>query len=416
MSDRIEPAREPSERGAGPRILQVLPALGDGGAERDTLDLAHHLIEHGWTAIVASSGGRCEVEACKLGIATFRLPLHAKNPLVIRANVGRLQRLAQEQGVQLIHAHSRAGAWSSRYAAKRCGIPFVTTFHGVYRGSERFLKRHYNGIMAQGDRVIAVSEHVACHVRERYGVTADRLRVIHRGIDLKAFAAEAIGRERIHALATRWQVPQGNGGRVKVVMLPGRITRIKGHLLLLQAIDQMTRRDFVCLLVGLSKRGSRYLCEIERQIESRGLSNVVRLVGGCGDMAAALLLADAVVVPSIGPEAFGRVSIEAQALGRPVVATDIGGLGETLMPAVTGWLVPPDNPAELARALELALAMPDDARARLASRARRLVQRRFSIERMAASTMAVYSELLGGPDARASADAPARVPGAQPRD
>jgi glycosyltransferase involved in cell wall biosynthesis len=415
MSDRVEPTEEPGERGEGPRVLQVLPALGDGGAERDTLDLAHHLIEHGWTAIVASSGGRCEIEACKLGIATFRLPLHTKNPLVIRANIGRVQRLAQEQGVQLIHAHSRAGAWSSWYAARRCGIPFVTTFHGVYRGSERFFKRRYNGIMAQGDRVIAVSEHVASHVRERYGVTADRLRVIHRGIDLKAFAAEAIDSKRTHDLATRWQVPQGDPGRVKVVMLPGRITRIKGHLLLLQAIEQMTRRDVVCLLVGSSKRDSRYLREIERQIESRGLSNVVRLVGGCSDMPAALLLADVVVVPSIGPEAFGRVSIEAQALGRPVVATHLGGLGETLMPAATGWLVPPDNPAELARALELALAMPDDARARLAARSRRLVERRFSIEHMAESTMAVYRELLGA-DAPASADALARVSGAPRHD
>jgi glycosyltransferase involved in cell wall biosynthesis len=413
MSDRIEPAWEPGERSTGPRILQVLPTLGDGGAERDTLDLARHLIEHGWTPIVASSGGPGEVEACKLGIATFRLPLHAKNPLVIRANIGRLQRLAQEQRVQLIHAHSRAGAWSSRYAARRCGIPFVTTFHGVYRGSERFLKRRYNGIMAQGDRVIAVSEHVAGHVRERYGVAANRLRVIHRGIDLEAFAAEAIGSKRTDALAMRWQVPQGDPGRVKIVMLPGRITRIKGHLLLLQAIEQMTRRDFVCLLVGPSKRDSGYLREIEHQIATRGLAKLVRLVGGCRDMPAALSLADVVVVPSIGPEAFGRVSIEAQALGRPVVATDIGGLGETLMPAVTGWLVPPDNPAELAHALELALAMPDDARARLAVRARGLVQRLFSIERMAESTMAVYRELLG-PDARALADAPARVPGLAP--
>jgi glycosyltransferase involved in cell wall biosynthesis len=412
MGDRIEPAREPGVRGAGPRILQVLPSLGDGGAERDTLDLAHHLTLHGWTPIVASSGGRGEIEACKLGIATFKLPLNAKNPLVIRANIGRLQRLAQEQGVRLIHAHSRAAAWSSWYAARRCGIPFVTTVHGVYRGSRSFLKRRYNGIMAQGDRVIAVSEHVASHVRERYGVADDRLRVIYRGIDLKAFAAEAIGRKRPHDLAMRWQVPRSNP-EVKVVMLAGRITRIKGHLLLLQAIEQMTRRDFVCLLVGPSKRGSRYIREVERQIGSRGLSRSVRLVGACGDMPAALSLADVVVMPSIGPEAFGRVSIEAQALGRPVIATDVGGLGETLMPAATGWLVPPDNAAELARALELALAMPDDARARLAVRARHLVQRRFSIERMAESTIAVYRELLGAA-APTSADAPARVPGVAP--
>ena len=198
-------------------------------------------------------------------------------------------------------------------------------------------------------------------------------------------------------------------------MLPGRVTRIKGHLLLLQAIEQMSRRNFRCLLVGRLDRKSSYVREIERQIEARGLAKVVRLVGGCSDMPAALSLADVVVVPSIGAEAFGRVSIEAQALGRPVVATDVGGLGETLMPAATGWLVPPDDPQELARALELALAMPDDARARLAGRARRLVQQRFSVESMAESTIAVYRELLDE-DVPAAADAPVRVPGAPPGD
>ncbi|MGH6920997.1 MAG: glycosyltransferase family 4 protein, partial [Geminicoccaceae bacterium] len=358
MSDRIEAGPEGGEGGAGPRVLHVLPALGEGGAERDTLDLARHLIAHGWTPLVASSGGRGESELRELGVATFRLPLQAKNPLVIRANIGRLQRLVLEQGVQLIHAHSRAAAWSSWYAARRCGIPLVTTAHGVHRGSRHFLKRRYNAIMAQGNRVIAVSEHVGEHVRERYGVAPERLRVIHRGIDLATFAAEAVAPQRIDALAKRWQVAERVRGRVKVLMLPGRLSRIKGHLLLLQAIEQMTRRNFVCLLVGRLDRASKYAREVERQIEVLGLSKTVRLVGGCSDMPAALSLADVVVVPSIGPEAFGRVSIEAQALGKPVVATDVGGLGETLMPAATGWLVPADNPAELARALELALAMP----------------------------------------------------------
>jgi glycosyltransferase involved in cell wall biosynthesis len=414
MSDSIEPGWEVADRGP-PRVLQVLPALGEGGVERDTLDLARYLVAHGWTPLVASSGGRNESELRELGIATFRLPLDAKNPLVIRANIGRLQRLAREHGVHLIHAHSRAAAWSSRYAARRCGLPFVTTFHGVYRGSTHLLKRRYNGIMAHGDRVIAVSEHVAAHVRERYGVADDRLRVIPRGIDLAAFAAEAIARERIEALARRWHVPRGGPEDVKIVMLPGRVTRIKGHLLLLRAIERMTRRNFRCLLVGRLDRRSSYVREIERQIEARGLARVVRLAGGCSDMPAALALADVVVVPSVGPEAFGRVSIEAQALGRPVVATDVGGLGETLMPAATGWLVPPDNPEELARALELALAMPDDARARLAVRARRLVQRRFSLERTAESTMALYRELLPA-HVPAAAAAQVPVPDAPPAD
>jgi glycosyltransferase involved in cell wall biosynthesis len=217
--------------------------------------------------------------------------------------------------------------------------------------------------------------------------------VIPSGIDLDRFAASAVGRERTDPLARRWRL-EGQGPRVKVLMLPGRLTPIKGHLLLLEALAQMERRNLTCLLVGMVNRQSRYVREIEGQIAARGLAAVVRLVGGCTDMPAALALADVVVAPSIGPEALGRVTLEAQAMGKPVVAADIGGLGETVMPAATGWLVPPGDPAALARALELALAIPDDARARLALRARRMVSRRFGLEAMAASTMAVYRELL----------------------
>ncbi|MGH6912632.1 MAG: glycosyltransferase, partial [Geminicoccales bacterium] len=263
MNDQLERVR----LGTGPRVLQVVPALGEGGVERGTLDLARYLSEHGWTPLVASSGGHGESDLRKAGVATFRLPLHSKNPLVIQANIRRLQRLVQEQSVQLIHARSRAAAWSAYYAARRCGIPLVTTFHGVYRGSKRFFKRRYNGIMAQGDRVIAISDHVAQHVSQRYGVPGERLRVIHRGIDTEVFAAEAVNKDRIAGLAERWHVPAGS----KVVMLPGRVTRIKGHLLLLQAIEQMSRRNFTCLMVGGLDRKSRYVREIERQIEARGL-------------------------------------------------------------------------------------------------------------------------------------------------
>ena len=389
MSDMVEC----SARGAGPRVLQILPGLGEGGAESGAIDLARYMTAQGWTPIVASHGGRGETELRELGVTTRRLPLHAKNPVIL-ANVRRLQALVREFGVQLIHARSRAAAWSGYYAARRCGIPFVTTFHGIYSGSDRFFKHRYNRIMARGDRVIAVSEHVACHLRERYGVEASRLRVIPRGIDLDRFAAAAVGQDRLDALVRHWNLRAQAPRRTKIVMLPGRLTRIKGHLLLLEAIGQMERRNFTCLLVGGLNRQSRYVREIEGQIERRGLGKVVRLVGGCRDMPAALALADVVVVPSIGPEALGRVSLEAQALGKPVVATNIGGLGETLVPASTGWLVPPGDPAELARALELALAMPDDARARLAIRARRLVERRFGAEGMTASTLAVYRELL----------------------
>ena len=385
-------AEQAASAPSGPRILQVLPELGEGGAERGTVDLARYLIGEGWTALVASAGGGAEAELEELGAISLKLPLRSKNPFVMHANIRRLQRLIREHDVELVHARSRAAAWSAYYAARRCKVPFVTTFHGVYQGSESIFKRRYNAIMARGERVIAISDYVAEHIRERYQVPPERLRVIYRGVDIAAFDPQAVSAERRQALAERWQLQPGT----KVVMLPGRVVRRKGHTLLLRAIERVRRRRLVCLMVG-EIDGSSYPGEVEGLIGAMGLREQVRLVGPCDDMPAALMLADVVVAPStLAPEPFGRVSVEAQAMGKPVIATDSGGLGETLMPAATGWLVPPDDVDELARTLQLALAMPDDARARLAIRARRFVTRNFTLERMGKSTLAVYRELLEG--------------------
>jgi len=391
IADQVR-AQQDVSIGAGPKVLQVLPELNEGGVERGTLDLARYLVREGWTALVASAGGSAEAELKEAGATCLRLPLHSKNPFIMRANIRRLQRLIREHGVQLVHARSRAPGWSAFYAARRCKVPFVTTFHGVYQGSEGLFKRRYNAIMARGERVIAISDFVAEHIRARYQVPPERLRVIYRGVDIGAFDPQAVGEERRAALAERWRLPAG----AKVVMLPGRVVRRKGHTLLLRAIERLQRRNFVCLMVGEVEAGS-YPNEVEGLIGAMGLREVVRMVGACDDMPAALLMADVVVAPStLAPEPFGRVSVEAQAMGKPVIVTDIGGLGETLMPAATGWLVPPDDVDELTRALQLALAMPDDARARLATRARRFVARNFTLEQMGRSTLAVYRELLEG--------------------
>jgi glycosyltransferase involved in cell wall biosynthesis len=392
IADQVRVGQADGAR-AGPVILQVLPELGEGGAERGTVDLARYLIREGCIALVASAGGAAEAKLEEHGATSLRLPLHSKNPFTMRANIRRLQRVIQEHGVQLVHARSRAPAWSAYHAALRCRVPFVTTFHGVYEGSEGIFKRRYNAIMARGERVIAISDFVAEHIRERYRVPPERLRVIPRGVDVTQFDPAAVSEDRRERWAERWQLTPGT----KVVMLPGRVVRRKGHTLLMRAIERLRRRDFVCLIVGESDASSSYVGEIEGLIGAMGLREVVRMVGPCDDMPAALMLADVVVAPSTGaPEPFGRVSIEAQAMGKPVIATDSGGLGETLMPAATGWLVPPDDVDELADALQLALTMPDDARARLAARARRFIIRNFTLERLGRRTLAVYRELLEG--------------------
>jgi glycosyltransferase involved in cell wall biosynthesis len=246
--------------------------------------------------------------------------------------------------------------------------------------------------MASGDRVIAVSEHVAGHVRERYGVPPERLRVIRRGIDMRRFDPAAVERARVDAAAAQWRVPPG----AKVVLVP-RSVRREGHRLVLQAIEKLGRRDFLCLIVGSFEQAGRHMGEIESSIGALGLGSVARLVVPCEDMPAALMLAHVVVVPSSGAaEPLSRVSVQAQAMGKPVILTDVGGLGETLMPAATGWLVEAGDPDALAGALELALAMQSEVRARLAARARRFVVRHFSLEQMGEATVQVYRELLEG--------------------
>ena len=379
--------------GTGPAVLQILPKLERRGIERGTVDLARHLVERGWGALVVSNGGSGEAQLAQCGARSLRLPAHSRNPLTIRANIHRLQHVIRDRDVRLVHAHARAPAWSACHAARRCRVPFVTTVHGVYGDGRNVIKRYYDGVMARGDRVIAVSDYVAEHVRRHYGVPDARLRVVHRGIDIGRFDLDAVDRRRVEDLAGRWRVRRD----AKVVLLPSRGVGDKGHRLLLHALAKLPRRNFLCLIVAGSERRAQGTGAIEGMIGSLELGSVVRLIGPCGDMPAALMLADVVVAPSTaGLDPMWRGALEAQAMGRPVVATNVGGLGEALMPAATGWLVEPDD-AALAHALELALAMPDEARARVAVRARRFVTRKFSLERMGDATMAVYRELLEDP-------------------
>ncbi len=371
-----------------PVVLQVLPSLVSGGAERGTVELAGALVAAGWTSYVASGGGPLEREIARAGATHLTLPLASKNPLVMRRNKVDLVRLIRRFGVDIVHARSRAPAWSAWAAADATGRRFVTTFHNAY-GARTALKRRYNSVMARGDRVIAISDFVADHAANVYGVGRDRLRTIPRGVDLEIFDPHRVGAQRIINLARQWRLPDG----VPVVMLPGRLTRWKGGLDFIAAVAKLGRCDVCCVLAGSEQRPG-FRRELEAAIRENGLAGLFRIVEECRDMPAAYMLADVVVSASRDPEGFGRVIVEAQTMGRPVVATDHGGARETIVPSVTGWLVPPRDPTALAAAIGEALGLAAPERRQLAERSIAHIAARYTSEAMCAGTIRVYEELL----------------------
>lgn len=370
-------------------ILQVLPSLIGGGAERGALDVAAAVQRAGGVAIIASEGGPMVRELERAGGLHVRLPLAPKNPFTIWRNIRRLTRLIQEHRVDIVHARSRGPAWSALQAARRASVPFVTTFHAAY-GANSSAKLKYNSVMAKGDRVIAISQFIAEHAQQTYGVDPGVLRVIPRGIDLGKFSPERVSIERKVKLTAEWNLPDD----LPIVLMPARLSRIKGHSVLIDALARLGRGDLRCILAGEDGRGAAYRKDLIKLIHVRGLDSVVRIVPQTADMAAAYSLAAVVVAPSIVPEGFGRVPVEAQAMGRPVIASDLGGFRETIIDGVTGLLVPPGDADKLAAAIDAALALDATELATLAAEALANIERRFTRERMCAETLSVYRELV----------------------
>lgn len=382
----------------GITILQVIPDLDAGGAERTAVDVAAAVVEAGGRALIASRGGRLAAEAEAAGARCVAFPAATKNPAIMLANARRLERLAREEHVTLIHARSRAPAWSALIAARRARLPLVTTYHGAYRRGGA-LKNLYNSVMARGDVVIANSHFTAQLICERHPFAEPRIRVIHRGTDLSAFEQTAVSPERLRALRAAWSIAEGR----RIVLLPARLTAWKGHDVLIDAASRLVaagRDDVDFVLAGDPQGRDGYRDTLVDRMVRSGLAHRIRLVGHCSDMPAAYALADVVTVPSTQPEAFGRTAVEAQAMGRPVVASDLGAAPETVLAppevtqdARTGWRVPPGDADALAAAIAAALDLPPDSRAAVAQRARRHVHARFSLAAMTGATLDVYAGL-----------------------
>ncbi len=367
-------------------VLQVLPSLVTGGVERGTVEIAKAIVEAEAVALVASAGGPMVRQIERSGGTHIALQLTTKSPLGIWRNARALEAVIRDRNVSLVHARSRAPAWSAWLACQRTGIPFVTTYHGTY-GESFPAKRLYNSVMARGQIVIAASHFIADLVAARHHVDVARIRIIPRGVDPAVFDPAAVSGSRIAKLAADWRVPDN----MRIVTLPGRLTAWKGHSILLDAIARLNRPDVMCVFVGSPQGRQGYMRDLEHQAMRLGISSRLRLVGECDDMPAAMCLSDVVVHASTKPEAFGRVVIEAQAMGRPVIASDLGGPVETVRHGETGWRVRPDDPDALAAAIGLALDLDPEARLSLGQRARASVP---TVRAMQDATLDVYEAVL----------------------
>lgn len=401
-------------RSAGPTILQIIPKLDAGGAELAVVDMAEAIVKAGGRALVLAEPGRLQGRVEEAGGEVITFPAATKNPLRIAANAGAIVRLIVRENVRLVHARSRAPAWSALMAARRAKVPFVTTYHGAYSEGNG-LKRAYNSVMARGDMTIANSAYTARLIAGRYGTPAERLVVIHRGVDPRVFDPARVAIDKVRELRGRW----GASSQQKIVLQAARLTGWKGQRVLIEAAGLLKADgrlgDVMVVLAGDAQGRDGYVEGLQARIAELGLGDTVRIVGHVDSIAAAYLAAHVTVVPSTKPEAFGRSVIEASAMGSPVIATDIGAPPETVKapPAVeeiqaTGWLVPPSAPKALADGVAHALAMSDAERVAMGTRSREHVLGNFTTELLQVRTLAVYDRLLGSDlERRFSATLPA---------
>ena len=381
-----------------PCVLQILPRLGVGGVERTTLDVSRALAGAGWRSIVASAGGALQDAVTHNGSMHVTLPLHSKNPTTVLSNIARLRRCIREHRVDILHARSRMPAWSALAASRWCGVPLVTTYHSTVHTGPAW-KRWYNSVMTRGDVVTAASHYNGGRIREVHGDFRARLEVIVAGVDMDAFDPVHYTSKQLSQLRESWRAR----GRT-VAMLPGRLDKNKGHEVFIEALAQMKSPRPLGVIVGDTAKASGrvYLESLHQRVVALGLESDVVFAGAINadDIPLAYAAADVVVAPSVFAEPFGRIAVEAQAMQRIVIASDIGGFRETIRTdpsARTGWLVEVGNAEALARALEEVAALEASKRKEIGQRARTRAVAKFSLEQMCNKTLELYRQILNTP-------------------
>ena len=383
------------------KILQVIPKLGYGGAEVGCFDLAHYLSENNCTSFIVTSGGELTKYINKKKVKLIRLPVHSKNPILIILNAIILMGIILFFNISIVHARSRAPAWSCLLATKITRRKFVTTFHGTYNFSNR-LKKFYNSVMLRSDLIIAGSNFIFSHINENYsnylGLDKKFL-VIFRGVNTEYFNQKKIVKEDEHKLLKKWDINKYVDLKdIPLILLPGRLTNWKGQEMFIEAIHNVNQelpdKEFFVVILGSDQGRKVYKKKLLRLVEQYRLQNFVKFIDKCELMPLAYKVSDIIVSSSIEPEAFGRVSVEAQSMEKPIIASNIGGSKETIINKKTGFLYKHDDPRELAKILNTVIQLSVDDLKFMGNEGRKNVTKKFDVETMCQSNLKEYKRLI----------------------
>ena len=378
------------------KVLQVIPKLGYGGAETGCYDLAHYLAEKDCVSFIATSGGQLLKYIKKDRVKIFRLPVQSKNLFLIILNIIILTILILINNINIVHARSRAPAWACYFACLITGRNFITTFHGTYNFKNK-IKLFYNSIMVRSKLTIAGSNFIFNHISENYSKYLNRkkkLRVIFRGINLDYYNIKNISILKQEKLKKELELFPNRF----TILMPGRLTNWKGHENFIEAlnilIEDYGNLNFQAIILGSDQGRKVYKKKLVNLIQRYRLNKKIKFVDHCKEMPLAYSVSDVVVSASIKPESFGRVSVEAQAMQKPIIASDIGGSKETILKGKSGFLYKHDDPRELAKTLNTVIELDQDTLNSIGNQGRKNITKKFDVESMCDSTLREYKKLL----------------------